>query len=188
MLIIYAHLNKDGYCGYILKKFQSELENKKIEYQLLDLYAEHYDPILKPEEHYTSGHRIIAEDTARYQKLLLENDKFVVIFPTWWNGAPAILKGFFDRTLTNGITYKYVNGIPRGLLKGKAAVFTTTGGNSLLEILFLGNRGLRVVVNDTLRFCGIKAKGFMIGSARKITDKQKVEIDKKVINAINYLK
>jgi len=144
MLIIYAHPNKDGYCGYILKKIQSELENKKLEYKLLDLYAEHYDPILRPEEHYTSGHRIIAEDTARYQTLLLENDKFIVIFPTWWNGAPAILKGFFDRTFTNEITYKYVNGIPRGLLKGKAVVFTTTGGNSILEILFLGNRVLEL--------------------------------------------
>jgi NAD(P)H dehydrogenase (quinone) len=188
MLIIYAHPNKDGYCGYTLKRFQSELENKKIEYKLLDLYAEHYDPILKSEEHYTSGHRIIAADTARYQKMLLENDKFIIIFPTWWNGAPAILKGFFDRILTNGFAYRYVNSIPHGLLEGKAAVFTTTGGNSILEILFLGNRGLRVVVNDTLRFCGIKARGFMIGSARKITDKQKTEIDKRVEKALDYLK
>jgi NAD(P)H dehydrogenase (quinone) len=187
MLIIYAHPNKNGYCGYILKKVQSELENKKIEYKLLDLYELHYDPILKPEEHYTSGHKKIFEDTARYQKDLIENDKFIVIFPTWWNGAPAILKGFFDRTLTSGFAYRYVNSIPRGLLKGKAAVFTTTGGAEIIERTILGARGLKVVVNDTLKFCGIKARGYMVGKATRMTDEQKSKIDKKIIKGLNYL-
>jgi NAD(P)H dehydrogenase (quinone) len=187
MLIIYAHPNKDGYCGYILEQFKTQLDDKKTVYQILDLYGEHYDPVMRSEEHYTSGHKVIAEDTIRYQKLLQANDKFVIIFPTWWNGAPAILKGFFDRTLTSGFAYHYVNGVPVGLLKGKAAVFTTTGGHSLFEILFLGNRGLRVVACDTFKFCGIQAKGFLIGSARRITDKQKIEIDKKVAKGLNYL-
>jgi NAD(P)H dehydrogenase (quinone) len=167
---------------------QKEMDNKKINYQVLDLYGEHYNPVMRPEEHYTSGHKLITEDTARYQKLLQENNKFIIIFPTWWNGAPAILKGFFERTLTSGFAYQYINGIPRGMLKGKAAVFTTTGGHFLLEKIFLGNRGLRVVAHDTLKFCGIRAKGFLIGSARIITDKQKLKIDRKVNCALNYLK
>lgn len=186
MLIIYAHPNKDGHCGYILQQVQKELASKKIEYTLLDLYNEHYDPVLKSEEHYTSGHKIVAEDTARYQKMLLENDKFIIIFPTWWNGAPAILKGFFDRTVTSGFAYRYVNGIPRGLLKGKAVVFTTTGGAEIIERLILGARGLKVVVKDTLGFCGIKAKGVMIGKALRLTDENKKRIEKKVIKGLAY--
>lgn len=187
MLIIYAHPNKEGHCGYILKKVQEELNSRKIDFKLLDLYEKNYDPIMKPEEHYTSGHKLIARDTAEYQKLFLENDKFIVIFPTWWNGTPAILKGFFDRTLTNGIFYKYVNGVPRGLLKGRAVVFTTTGGPEILERLVLGARGLKAVTKDTLKFCGIKSKGVMIGRALRLTDEMKLEIGKKVVRSLNYL-
>jgi len=47
MLIIYAHPNKNGHCGYILQQVQKELENKKISFQILDLYQENYNPVLK---------------------------------------------------------------------------------------------------------------------------------------------
>ena len=187
MLIIYAHPNKDGHCGYVLQQVQQELDNKKIDYQVLDLYQENYNPVLKPEEHYTSGHKLIADDTTKYQKLLSANDKFIFIYPTWWNGAPAILKGFFDRTLTSGFAYRYINGLPRGLLKGRALVFTTTGGAEILEKIILGSRSLKAVTTDTLRFCGIKAKGILIGRAMRLTDEMKKKIERKVASSLNYL-
>ncbi len=187
MLIIYAHPNKNGHCGYILQQVQKELENKKISFQILDLYQENYNPVLKPEEHYTSGHKNISEDTIRYQKMLVKNDKFIIIYPTWWNGVPAILKGFFDRTLTSGFAYRYINGIPRGLLKGRALVFTTTGAPEIIERIVLGSRSLKMVTSDTLRFCGIKARGIIIGRALRLTDETKKKIESKVTSALNYV-
>lgn len=187
MIIIYAHPNKEGHCGYVLQKVLETCDEKKVPYTVIDLYERGYDPVMKPGEHYTSGHRDIAEDTAELQKILKENDRFCVIYPTWWNGTPAILKGFFDRTLTSHFAFRYVNGIPRGLLTGRAVVITTTGGHTFLEWLFLGSRSLKVVVRDTLRFCGIKAKGYMIGSATQFTEAQKRKIERLVPRALSDL-
>ena len=51
----------------------------------------------------------------------------------------------------------------------------------------MGNRGMKVVVNDTLKFCGMKARGFSVGSATKINDKKRVEILNQVNKMFNYL-
>lgn len=187
MLIIYAHPNKTGHCGYILEKIISTLNNNQTSFTLLDLYQENYDPVLKAQEHYTSGHYEISVTTKKYQDLLKNEDRFIFIYPTWWNSAPAIIKGFFDRTMTSRFAFRYVNSIPRGLLNGKALVFTTTGGPAFIEKLFLGNRSLKFIRQDVLRFCGIKSKGVLIGSATKFTPQQKTKIDKAVSKNIHFV-
>lgn len=187
MLIIYAHPNKTGHCGYILKKVEETLKKRNIPYLILDLYALNYLPVLQPDEHYTSNHCKISPETQEFQQLLKKEERFIFIYPTWWNNMPAILKGFFDRTMTNHFAYRYVNFIPRGLLRGKALVFTTTGGPALIEKLLLGNRSLKLITRDILGFCGIRAKGVLIGSARKLDSEKKIFIDKVIEKNINFL-
>jgi len=50
-------------------------------------------------------------------------DHIVWVFPMWWYGYPASMKGFIDRTFLPGITFETVKGkaIPKKLLKGKTA-------------------------------------------------------------------
>ena len=188
MLIIYAHPNKKGHCGYILQQVKKDLDARKIDYTVLDLYKMKYNPVLQPEEHYTSGNKKVTEDTSKIQKMLKSNDKFIFIYPTWWNGTPAILRGFFDRVLVNGFAFRYVNSMPRGLLQGKkASVITTTGGPVIIEKTLLGNRSLKVIVKDILGFCGISAKGYMVGSANHFTEKNKRVIEDKVNKVVNNL-
>ncbi|MEF3691671.1 MAG: NAD(P)H-dependent oxidoreductase [Candidatus Moraniibacteriota bacterium] len=187
MLIIYAHPNKTGHCGYILKKVKEALEKRNISYLILDLYALNYSPILQPNEHYTSDHCEISPETEEFQKLFKKEQRFIFIYPTWWNNMPAILKGFFDRTMTNRFAYRYTQFFPKGLLRGKALVFTTTGGPALVEKLFLGNRSLKLITRDVLNFCGIQAKGILIGSAGKLDSKKKILIDKIVKKNIEFL-
>lgn len=187
MLIIYAHPNKDGHCGYILNQVIKELNAKNITYSILDLYQENYNPVMQPSEHYTSGNYEISIETKKFQELIKNESKFIFIYPTWWNSAPAILKGFFDRTFTNHFAFLYDGMIPHGLLDGKALVFTTTGGPAIIEKLFLGKRSLKLVTFDVLRFCGIKSKGVIIGSSNKFTPKQKIKIERLVKKNIKFI-
>lgn len=184
MLIVYAHPNKTGHCGYILKQVERYLVAHKKFYDLLDLYAENYDPVLKKEEHYTSGNYHLATDTLKYQALLKKHSEFIVIYPTWWNAAPAILKGWFDRVLTSKFAFEYINGRPHGCLSGRGVVITTTGGPAIYSKLFGGSRSLKVVTQNTLKFCGYKIKGYIIYSATQLTDKHKIKIEKTVNRAM----
>ena len=187
MLIIYAHPNKLGHNGYILKQLKEKFKRQKPE--VLDLYKIKYEPVMGQKELYTSGDRIPAKDTLKFQRLLKKHRKIIIVYPTWWNSTPAILKGFFDRVLTSRFAFKYDSkGIPHGLLKGKVAVITTTGASSSLHSIFQGGRSLKVVTKDTLTFCGYEPKGFLIGAATHLTDKQKRKIENITKKVIKYLK
>lgn len=187
MLIIYAHPNKEGHCGYILQNVIEGLQEKNIEYELLDLYAMHYDPILKPEEHYTSGHREISLENQKLQEKIKQESKFIFIYPTWWNSAPAILKGFTDRIFTSRFAFYYEKGLPKSLLSGKAAVMTSTGSPRLISKLYFKDGSVKFLTRDVLKFCGIKSKAFVIDRATKFTDNQKTKIAHKVKAALEYL-
>lgn len=187
MLIIYAHPNKDGHCGQILKTVLENLKTKNINYKVLDLYEINYDPILKNSEHYTSGHCDVSEENKNFQELIKNENRFIFIYPTWWNNMPAILKGFIDRVFTNHYSFEYINRIPRGLLKGRAAVFTSTGAPKIIHSLFFGKRSIKVLTADTLRFCGIKSRSYVIGNSTDLNEKQIKKITKAVNCGLKYL-
>jgi len=187
MLIIYAHPNKDGHCGYILKTVSEWLDNKSIEYQILDLYQMNFNPVLKNDEHYTSGNKNVTPENKKIQELISNEHNFIFIYPTWWNNLPAILKGFIDRIFTPGFAFKYQNGRPWPLLKGRAVVFTATGAPWIYAKLFSQNRSIKVLTCDTLKFCGIYAKGFSINNANRLNETKKGKIREIVLKGIKCL-
>lgn len=185
-LTIYAHPNHSGHHAYFLEQLTKKMELEKIDNEVLDLYNLNFNPVFSNEELMKSGETDLL--IKNFQDKITEAEKLIFIFPTWWQGTPAIMKGFFDRVFSAGFAFEYQNGFPKGLLKGKnAAVFSATGGPKIINKLIMGNRGMKVVVNDTLKFCGIKARGFSVGSATKINDKKRVEILNQVNKMFNYL-
>jgi NAD(P)H dehydrogenase (quinone) len=188
MLIIYAHPNKKGHSGYILAQIENSLKQKKIDYEILDLYKMNYDPVLKNDEHYTSGGYNISPANKKIQEKIKNNSSFIFIYPIWWNNMPAILKGFIDRVFTPQFAFIYQNKLPRGLLKNKkAAIITSTGAPRLLTRLYYQDRGIKILTKDVLKFCEVKARGFVVDRAAELSDNQKNKISKRVHQALSYL-
>lgn len=187
-LIVYAHPNKKGFCGEILRCTEDHLRRVGADYQIINLYEEQYDPVMKNEEHYTSGGYEISQENKKYQQLISDAKNLVFIFPTWWQGMPAILKGFFDRVLTPRFAFTYKGKFPVGLLKNyKATVFTTSAGPRIYTHFGAGDRAIKNSTKDILGFCGIKAKGVALGDAREMDELKKKEIEKKVSVGLNHL-
>ena len=72
-----------------------------------------------------------AVDIVAEQKKLLWADHVIFIFPLWWFGLPAILKGWFDRVLSVGFAYGGGRWFDTGPLKGRRALLTITTGGAL---------------------------------------------------------
>ncbi len=188
-LIVYAHPNHEGHFGVILRELQKELDHRQDGYEVLDLYALGFDPVLKADEHYASNHRNITPGNRELQEKIRQAKRLVFIYPVWWQNVPAILKGFIDRVFTPGFAFEYqANGFPRGLLPGRrAAVFATSGAPRFFAKFVAGDRALKVLVRDTLKFCGLSAKGFAVGSAGQLTPKNWIRISKTVQRCLAYL-
>lgn len=185
-LIIYAHPKTEGHCSTILKEIKTQLKQKYIKYEVLDLYKIKYNPILQEKEHYTARGKFISKQNLNIQKKILETNNLIIIYPIWWGTMPAILKGFFDRILTPNFAYKFSpNGIPIKLLKGKhAKIFITSGSPKWYFWLTLG-RAYKHIQKDILGFCGIKSKICHIGNARRFDEKKKLQIKNIITKALN---
>lgn len=186
-LIVFAHPSHDGHNGYFLKKIKELLDKDNKSYEVLDLYAQNFGACLLNEELYTMSRKTISQENLSIQEKILSSDKLIFIYPTWWQNMPAILKGFFDRIITGGFGFKYVNGLPVGLLKNKkAAIFTTSGGPWIYEKVLIGAPSIKIVGKHILSFCGIKTKGFMLCSATNL-EANKNKIEKIALKTLNYL-
>jgi NAD(P)H dehydrogenase (quinone) len=106
ILYIYCHPLPESFHAAIRARALDELEIAGHEVDLLDHYAEKFDPVLSEEarRHYhdTSRNQIGLED---YVRRLTRAEAMVVQFPTWCFGMPALLKGYFDRMILPGVAF-----------------------------------------------------------------------------------
>lgn len=187
-VIIYAHPHKDGFCGKMLSETIAQLQKSDTNFNVIDLYAIGYDPVLKKEEHYTSGGYIVSEQNKKFQAMITEAKNLIFIYPVWWQNMPAILKGFCDRVFVSRYAFIYEGKIPIGLLKGrKAVVLVSTGAPRIVTFFYTGDRAVKILTKDLLKFCGITARGFVVDNARKLTEKKEKQIIQKVHKALEYL-
>ena len=99
---------------------------------LLDLYDEGFDPRLtrgERESYYADDHD--ASGVQDHARLLAAADRLVFVFPTWWFGPPAILKGWIDRAFAPGVAFDHGADfgpiVPRLNALRRVVVVTTLG-------------------------------------------------------------
>ena len=105
ILYIYCHPLADSFHAAIRGEALAALTRAGHEVDLLDLYAENFDPVLSADgrRHYhdtTRNRAGLESHVARLQAC----DAIVFQFPTWCFGLPAMLKGWFDRVLMPGVS------------------------------------------------------------------------------------
>ncbi|MEM6845990.1 MAG: NAD(P)H-dependent oxidoreductase [Bacteroidota bacterium] len=89
---------------------------------------------------------------------LQKADHIVWVFPMWWYGYPALMKGFIDRTFLPGITFQPVEGkaFPNKLLKGKTSrIIVTADTPRWYDYWFMKSPTINQFKKGTLQFCGI---------------------------------
>lgn len=144
-----------SYCGALADAYVTEARRNKakvVYIKLVDLkfdavgaYDYKQSPALEP-------------DLQKMQKLILWAEHIVFVYPTWWGGPPALLKGFLDRVLTPGFAFKYRRGNWKWdrLLKGRTArIITTTGGPWIINHLIYRVPGVKMIRWAALWFSGI---------------------------------
>jgi putative NADPH-quinone reductase len=106
VLYLYCHPLPESFHAAIRTKALDGLRAAGHEVDLLDLYAEKFDPVLSEDArrdyHDTSRNQAGLED---YVRRLKSADALVVQFPVWCFGMPAMLKGFFDRMIMPGVAF-----------------------------------------------------------------------------------
>lgn len=155
VLIINGHPDSLSYNYALSKAYKEGASKREIALEEINIRELNFNPNLQ------FGFR---ERTELEPDLLLAIDKIkkadhiVWVFPMWWYGLPAIMKGFIDRTFLPGITFQPIKGkpFPKKLLKGKTSrIIITSDTPRWYDILFMRSPTLNQFKKGTLEFCGI---------------------------------
>jgi len=134
------------------------------------LTAERFQAFLAKPADRTPEQQAIAGFSDALIEELRAADVIVLGLPMYNFGVPSSLKAYFDHVARSGVTFRYTEKGPEGLLKGKKAyIFATRGG------LYAGTAldTQTGYVRDFLRFIGIDevefvyAEGLSMGDAPK---------------------
>jgi FMN-dependent NADH-azoreductase len=125
--------------------------------------------IAKPEDRTVAQHAVVAYSDNLIDELK-QADVIVLGLPMYNFGVPSQLKAYFDHIARVGITFKYTDKGPVGLLTGKKAyVFAARGG------LYVGTPldTQTSYVRDFLRFLGIADVEFVYAEGLNISPQSK---------------
>ncbi|WP_165209440.1 NAD(P)H-dependent oxidoreductase [Streptococcus tangpeifui] len=185
ILMITAHPNPQSFNAYIAKQVQENL-NKSHKLRVIDLYAEGFDPILRFDSRHRRRDLASDPETAKYRDLVTWADQFIFIFPIWWSGMPAMLKGFIDRVFVAGFAYHNTKTGLKGHLKGKAWIIITHNTPSFITPL-AQDYG-KVLKNQILKSCGISPVTIsQITGVEKISDQERQKALNKIIQKAKNL-
>lgn len=157
-LIIYAHPNPNSLNCYFKAIVVNALQQGNHEVQVRDLNQLHFNPILSLAD--MNGQRMgqVTPEIKQEQDLISWADHLTFIYPIWWTGMPAILKGYIDRVFSYGFAYRYDQGIQKGLLTGKKATIINTHGKSNTEYEEIGMDKALSLTSDKgiYGYCGLE--------------------------------
>lgn len=182
-LIIYTHPNHQSLSYAFLQQTLAGLKDNSLnhEVQVLDLYAESFDPRLIFNEHKRRRDMHRDPQLEPYRQQLLWADKIVLIYPIWWGRPPAMLLGYIDQLFASNFAYKD-NGklLPEGLLKGKSVVcISSMKGPTLYPLLWLNNAHKVLMRRALFQYVGIKkVKFFEFGSMEEKSSKQEKNLQR----------
>ncbi|WP_100486188.1 NAD(P)H-dependent oxidoreductase [Sporolactobacillus pectinivorans] len=176
VLVIYAHPDRQSFNQAIYQEVVKGLKDGGQLFDTIDLYEEAFNPVLQFSQAKKKA-TLDSEDSdpkmARYRQMIDSADHLIFIYPIWWYGMPAILKGFIDRVFISGYAYKYVHNIPKGLLRGKSATLIyTMDSPAFYTRLFRQSIEWRSVKRPIFYFCGIRpVKRLMFPGVRTSSEK-----------------
>ena len=162
-LIVTTHPLDDSLCKQLTKHTVNELKQMGHEVTVEDLYAEQFEPALTAVERASYyGERYESSNVAPQVSRLKEAEALVLLFPTWWFGFPAMLKGWFDRVWGPGIAYDHASYLgpikPRLDNLRKVLVVTTLGSPWWVDRLIMRQPVKRIMKVALLGACAKKSK------------------------------
>ncbi len=147
LLVVFCHPDPDSFGAAIFRTATDALRAAGHELRVIDLYAEGFDPVFTRDEkrsYLTDTAKNIA-GVASHVEALRWAEGWVAIYPTWFYGLPAMLKGWLDRVWLPGVTFQVASAKKR-TIRGELGnirrfVGITTSGSPWWWLRVIGDPG-----------------------------------------------
>src|SRR5262245_31681797 len=106
-LVLHAHPSPDSFNHALFRTACDALRAGGHEVAAVDLYAIGFRPAMSADERaaYQGDQPILDGSVAEQARLVAWADTLVFVYPTWWMGLPAIMKGWLERVMVPGVAF-----------------------------------------------------------------------------------
>lgn len=162
-LVVYCHPRKGSFTSAVRDIVLAKLEASGAEFRVSDLYDRGFSPVL------TDAELEIYEDPARNTNAVARDvedltwcDTLIFVYPTWWYGLPALLKGWLDRVFVPEVAFLMPTPERKTIARGlshitRLGVFTTCGASRWLTFI-VGAPGKRTLFRGVGFLCAARCK------------------------------
>ena len=159
-LVVYCHPVEGSFCSAMRDAAISGLRAVGHTVDLIDLAAEHFNPVMSTSEWntYQQGNGDVPVGLERDVALVKSAEIIVFVYPTWWGGLPAQLKGWLERVMLPGTAFVFNenNKVRPGLRNIRRIHIASTFGSPWLYVRLVNDNGRRILarafrMNTSLR-------------------------------------
>ena len=162
VLVVYCHPCADSFTAAVRDVVVAALHEGNHACQEIDLYGEKFDPVMSDTErrgYHDEATNLLpfAEHAAR----LLWAEMVVFVYPTWWYGLPAMLKGWLERVMVPGFAFKMPTahrGSRPNLTNIRRVMVLTTCGATPLVSWVMGQPGRRTLLRGFRSVCHMRCR------------------------------
>ena len=148
-LIIYCHPVEGSFCSAMRDAAADGFRQAGHSVEIIDLTADGFDPVMSEVEWdlYNLRTGQIPLGLEKYVAQVTEADILCFVYPTWWAGLPAQLKGWIERVMISGVafTLNANNKVRPALLNVTKIYVLSTFGSPRWYIKFINDNGKRVL-------------------------------------------
>ncbi len=161
VLVVYCHPVPDSFCAAVRDAAVGALTARGWDVRLVDLYAEGFDPVLGVDERRHHDRAPTDPALAPHIENLRWAEAILFVYPTWWYGLPAMLKGWLDRVWATDVAFRLpadggriISLVPHITRIG---VVTTCGATWLISFL-MGQPGRKTILRGARALCAPRSR------------------------------
>ncbi len=181
IFILCGHPDADSFSGMVTAAYGESARKSGYAIRRLNIGDMRFDPVLH------RGYKVtqkLEPDLLRFQKNVQWADHIVFVYPSWWSGMPAVLKGLFDRAWLPGFAFNFDKETKQPIrhLAGKTGhFFIISGAHSPDEAYWCHCANCENGVERSLMgLAGVKSVITVFGLAEQVSDEKRHAWLKKV--------
>ena len=167
-LVIVAHPCAESLTHALAARAQAGLRSAGYAVELLDLYALGFCAAMSEAEwtSYDEDQLIRDPMVAEHAGLISRASVVVFVYPTWWSGLPAILKGWLERIVVPGVGFHFderTGRVKPGLGHVRRLVGISTYGSPRSAVRLINDNGRRTMTRALRLSCGLRTRSLWLG-------------------------
>jgi putative NADPH-quinone reductase len=168
IVVVLGHPSADSYCAAIFDRITRALElQPSHNVTAIRLADEQFATAMSTAEReaYETATPLINDQTKRHAEVLLQADALIFVYPTWWSGLPAQLKGWLERVFVLGVAFRFNERgkIRPNLQNVRHIIGVSTYGSPWRYVKLINDNGRRTLTRAIRMSTGLRARSMWCG-------------------------